>query len=105
MLRRILPCVLVSCGLVLSAPATGGAHNPGTDGGPISKGCKPIENRTIYVGATRISCTTARKIATGARRGKRYQNWSCGKAKGMTFGHCHGRGYARGAIVHWASND
>lgn len=105
MLRRIVPSALVACGLLLAAPASGGAHNPGSDGGPAQRGCKPIANRTVYVGATRISCTTARKIVTGARQGKRYQNWSCGRAKGAGFGHCHGRGYARGAIVHWAPND
>lgn len=105
MLRRIVPAVLVSCGLILAVPVGSGAHNAGSDGGPINKGCKPIANGTIYVGATRISCATARKIATGARQGKTYQNWSCGRAKGTGFGHCHGRGYARGAIVHWAVND
>jgi hypothetical protein len=37
---------------------------------------------------------------------KRFRHWRCpGARKGSGYGHCHGRGKRRGAIVHWGLND
>jgi hypothetical protein len=80
------------------------AHDPGTDGGPARRGCLPINNARIYVGATRVSCSIARQVAAGSLRGQRFERWRCTGLR-AGFGHCHGRGIRRGAIVHWAVND
>ena len=91
-------------GVVLFAPVAQ-AHMPGTDGGPAQRGCQPIGSGATYVGATRVSCTIAREVAAGVKRGQRFERWSCTWSAGRAFGHCHGRGIRRGGIVHWAVND
>lgn len=95
---------IVACALA-AAPSTSSAGSPGTDGGPASRGCTPVESATIYVGATRVSCSIARTVVVGARRGRTFERWSCGRARRASFGHCHGRGIRSGATVHWAVND
>ena len=82
-----------------------GANLPGTDGGPAEKGCEPVLNQSIYVGATNMACGNARRVAKrGVRGNDQYPKWRC-TGTGTTFGHCHGRGARRGKIAHWAVND
>lgn len=101
--RATVVIVLAMASTTLASPA--GAHAPGTDGGPANRGCKPIESGRIYVGATRVSCSIARQVAAGVRSGKSFERWKCTWSSGRVFGHCHGRGIRKGAVVHWAAND
>jgi hypothetical protein len=104
-LRRLTLCAALAA-LLLAAPA--GAHEPGTYGGVPDRACnKPAAKRMIVVGATDVSCRVARRVAAGVvRRGDRYARWRCpGARRGSGYGHCHGRGSRRGAIVHWGLND
>jgi hypothetical protein len=89
----------------LAVPASAAAHMPGTDGGPAQRGCQPVNDFGTYVGATRVSCSLARQVAAGVTRGQSFARWRCTWSAGRGFGHCHGRGIRRGAIVHWAVND
>jgi hypothetical protein len=90
--------------LVVALPAS--AHLPGTDGGPAQRGCAPVIDARYYVGATKVSCRVARKVARGVIQGRAFSRWGCTFARpGRGFGHCHGHGPRRGAIVHWAVND
>jgi hypothetical protein len=93
--------------LLLAAAPAANADDPGTYGGPADRFCGPAAGRLIVVGATRVSCRVARRVATGVvRGGKRFRRWRCpGARKGRAYGHCHGRGSRRGAIVHWGVND
>jgi hypothetical protein len=93
--------------LLLAFPAGAGAHDPGTYGGPADRVCGAAAGRLVTVGATRVSCRVARRVATGVvRRGRHDRRWRCpGARKGSAYGHCHGRGPRRGAIVHWGLND
>ena len=95
----------LAASLALAAPAS--AHDPGSYGGKADRTCGPAAGRTIEVGATTVSCRVARKVATGTvRDGRRFRRWRCPGAKqGSAYGHCHGRGPRRGAIVHWGLND
>lgn len=78
---------------------------PGTDGGPAERGCEPVLNATVYVGATNMGCSNARVVAKRAVRGNaQHRKWRC-TGVGSNFGHCHGRGPRAGKIVHWAVND
>jgi hypothetical protein len=45
--------------LLLAAPAAASADDPGTYGGPAKRLCGPAADRTITVGATRVSCRGA----------------------------------------------
>lgn len=101
--RATIVVVIAMAVPTLTAPA--GAHAPGTDGGPADRGCRPIEGGQIYVGATRVSCSIARQVAAGVRQGKSFERWRCTWSRGRVFGHCHGRGIRKGALVHWAAND
>jgi hypothetical protein len=103
--RRLTLIGLVA--LLLAAPATASADDPGTYGGPADRVCGPAAGETITVGATRVSCRVARRVAAGmVRDGKRFNRWRCpGARPGSPYGHCHGRGSRRGAIVHWGLND
>ena len=96
-------CSASSTGLAVGPAAA--AHDPGTDGGPADRGCRPVQAGATYVGATRVSCRIARKVAAGVKRGQRFTRWRCTWSGGRAFGHCHGRGIRRGGIVHWAVND
>jgi hypothetical protein len=91
---------------LLAAPA-GQAHDPGTYGGPADRLCRPVLGQAISVGATRVPCRIARRVAAGrVDDGASFKRWRCpGTRKGSAFGHCHGRGPRRGAIVHWGVND
>lgn len=102
--RRSIAALLASTVAVLACAVPAGAHDPGTDGGPAQRGCAPVMNQTVYVGATRVSCTIARTVAASSVRGQRFERWRC-TGVGNSFGHCHGRGIRSGAIVHWAVND
>jgi hypothetical protein len=89
----------------LSAPPAS-AHKPGTDGGPAQRGCAPVIQARLYVGATRVSCKVARDVAAGVIRGGSFTRWRCTFIRpSRGFGHCHGRGIRRGGIVHRAVND
>jgi hypothetical protein len=79
------------------------ADYPGTDGGPAEKGCKPVRGGMIYVGATNMSCDTARIVARKASKGGSPSLWRC-TGRGTSFGHCHGQWWRRGRTAHWASN-
>jgi hypothetical protein len=94
-------------GLTLTVPAGATADHPGTYGPPPDRVCGVAADRMLQVGATRVSCSIARKVATGiVRDGKRFERWRCpGARKGSGYGHCHGKGPRRGAIVHWGLND
>jgi len=96
MKRFVLICTLV---LTLTV-GTAGANDPNSTGVP-DKGCDPIENNSIYIGATKMSCSNATAIAKKGIRGNEPRRWSC-TGLGTTFGHCHG---SRGRIAHWAVND
>jgi hypothetical protein len=93
--------------LALAVPAGAGAHEPGTYGGPADRLCRPVLGDMIVVGATKVRCRVARRVAARrVRDGARFRSWRCpGTRKGSAFGHCHGKGARRGAIVHWALND
>jgi hypothetical protein len=93
--------------LALAAPASAGAHDPGTYGGVSDRTCGVAADRMLQVGATRVSCRVARRVAAGVvRGGDHYRRWRCpGAREGSGYGHCHGRGSRRGAIVHWGLND
>jgi hypothetical protein len=80
------------------------SHRPGTDGGPADKGCKPVRGGKIYVGATNMSCDTARVVARKASKGNEPSGWRC-TGVGTSFGHCHGQGGRKGRTAHWAVND
>ncbi len=95
-----LTCIVV---LLVAVPAS--AHKPGTDGGPAQRGCQPVFAFSTYVGATNVSCSIARLVTRGVKRGQSFDRWRCTWSSGRAFGHCHGRGIRRGAIVHWAVND
>jgi hypothetical protein len=99
--------VVALVGLLLAVPAGASADHPGTYGGPADRLCGSAAGRMITVGATRVSCRVARRVATGVvRDGRRFGRWRCpGALKGSGYGHCHGRGSRRGAIVHWGLND
>jgi hypothetical protein len=102
-MNRLLLLLLATA--VLAVPAASLAHAPGTDGGPADQGCAPIANAGIYVGASDVSCSVARRVARNARRGGHNPNrWFC-RGSTASFGHCHGIGVRRGATVHWAVND
>jgi hypothetical protein len=102
MRTRFLAAAAATAVMAVAVPAA--AHSPGTDGGPAQRGCRPVNNARIYVGATRVSCGLARQVAAGSVRGQRFERWRCTGVR-RSFGHCHGRGIRRGAIVHWAVND
>ena len=105
-MMRIGTVVVVAAVTIAAAMPPGtAAHRPGTDGGPAQRGCRPINGGRTYVGATRVSCTLARVVVSGIGRGQSFERWSCTWLSRTSFGHCHGRGIRRGAIVHWAVND
>jgi hypothetical protein len=91
--------------LLVVQPAAG--HDPGTYGGQAERLCRPVLGQAISVAATRVSCRIARRVAAGrVRDGASFRRWRCpGTREGSAFGHCHGHGPRRGAIVHWAVND
>jgi hypothetical protein len=99
--------VLIAVVLLFAVPAAAGAHDPGTYGGPADRLCRPALGGSISVGATRVSCRTARRVAARrVRDGERFRRWRCpGTRQGSGYGHCHGKGSRRGAIVHWGVND
>jgi hypothetical protein len=103
MLKTLIGVVLV----LLALPAGAAAHDPGTYGGPADRLCRPVLGKSISVGATRVSCRTARRVAARrVREGERFRRWRCpGTRRGSAYGHCHGKGSRRGAIVHWGVND
>lgn len=95
--------ILLAIAMAMTPAAV--AHSPGTDGGPILRGCKPVQSGQTYVGATRVSCSIAREVVLGVKRGQRFDRWRCTWSGGKAFGHSHGRGIRAGGIVHWAVND
>jgi hypothetical protein len=101
------PTFAVVVALLLAFPPAAGAHDPGTYGGPAERVCGPAAEQRIAVGATRVSCRVAWRVAAGVvRGGDHYRRWRCpGADEGSAYGHCHGRGSRRGAIVHWGLND
>jgi len=104
-LRRLAaPAALVALLVVLPGAQ---AHAPGTYGGPAQKLCGATMGGSLSVGATRVSCRAARRVALRrVRDGRRMRHWRCpGTRRGSAYGHCHGKGPRRGAIVHWGVND
>jgi hypothetical protein len=100
--RRIVAAVVVALGVGASIA---GADMPGTDGGPAERGCKPVIDQAYYVGATKMGCNNARRVAKrGIRGNDQRPKWKC-TGVGTGFGHCHGRGARQGKIAHWAVND
>jgi hypothetical protein len=103
--RHPIICAALVALLLPALPAA--AHEPGTYGGESERFCGPAAERMIVVGATDVSCRVARRVAAGVvRGGDHYRRWRCpGAREGSGYGHCHGRGSRRGAIVHWGLND
>jgi hypothetical protein len=96
-MRFVLAFVLIATA-ALAVAAVSAAHRPGTDGGPAERGRAPIFGGATYVGVTNVSCRVARKVARGVINGRAFSRWSCAQPSG-SFGHCHGRGLRRGAMV------
>lgn len=94
----------VCLAVMLGSTSPASADRPHTDGGPAERGCAPIFQGATYVGATNVSCRVARKVGRGVINGRFFKRWACARPVG-SFGHCHGRGVRRGAVVHWAVND
>lgn len=53
MTRR--PTIVTLCAGALALPADGPADDAGTDGCPAQRGCTPVADGSIHVGATRVS--------------------------------------------------
>ena len=100
---RTLLILVVSLALAATAPAAFG-HRPGSDGGGGKRSCGTLQNVSKFgpvgVGATKVRCRTARRVARKSVRGRRVRGWRC-TGRGTRFGHCHGRGARRGKSVHW----
>jgi hypothetical protein len=101
---RFVATSVMFMSFALATPATSAAHRPHTDGGPADRGCAPVFGGATYVGATDVSCRVARKVVRGTLNGRTFSRWACAQPP-SSFGHCHGRGLQRGAMVHWAVND
>ena len=98
-----LACLVLALAL-LCFGAGASAHRPGSDGGTAKKDCGVIRDVSEFgdvgVGATRVKCRIARKVARGSVRGESFTRWRC-SGQNTRFGHCHGRGVREGGIVHW----
>jgi hypothetical protein len=94
--------LIVTLALVAASPVAFG-HRPGTDGGGGKRSCGTLQNVSQFgpvgVGATKVRCRTARRVARRSVRNRRTRGWRC-TGRGTRFGHCHRRG-ARRKIVHW----
>ena len=105
-MRSITLLALTVClALVAAAPVAFG-HRPGSDGGGGKKSCGVLPNASkhgpVAVGATKVRCKRARRIARRSVRGNKVTGWRC-TGRGTRFGHCHGRGARKGKSVHWAA--
>ena len=101
---RVVPILAAVPTVCLLGTGVAFAGPPGTDGGPAQKGCEPVIKKRYYVGATKISCGKARRVAKRAIRGNaQKKKWRC-TGVGTGFGHCHRRGNSK-KIAHWAVND
>jgi hypothetical protein len=103
--RKLLVLLVAAAALaVLGSGSVATAHLPGSDGGPAKRNCGVITGVSKYgsvgVGATRVRCRVARRVARGSVRRETFPRWRC-TGKGTRFGHCHGRGAYEGAKVHW----
>ena len=101
----VMRALLVSClavALLASVPGAA-AHRSGSDGGPAERGCGVLRGVSPFgpvgVGATRVKCRTARRVARASVKGQRLERWRC-TGRRTRFGHCHRRGASR-RIVHW----
>jgi hypothetical protein len=96
--------IVLASVLALSGTGAAWAHRPGSDGGAAQRSCGALSGVSRFgpvgVGATRTSCRIARQVAAGSVRGRRFSRWRCTGMR-TRFGHCHGRGVRRGAVVHW----
>jgi hypothetical protein len=102
---RILTPLILIVALALAAPIAFG-HQPGSDGGGGKKPCgllpKVSSQGPVAVGATKVKCKTARKVARKSVRGRKAKGWRC-SGRGTRFGHCHGKGARRGKSIHWTA--
>jgi hypothetical protein len=100
-MRRTAIAALI---LAAALPVSAHGHLPGSDGGAAGKSCGVLrgvsEFGPVGVGATKMRCRVARRVARRSVRGESVQGWRC-TGKGSRFGHCHGRGARRGKIAHW----
>jgi len=96
--------VLMTVVAVFGGSAVATAHRPGSDGGTAKKDCGVLKNVSEFgpvgVGATRVKCRIARRVARGSVKGQSFSRWRC-TGENTRFGHCHGRGIREGAKVHW----
>lgn len=103
-MRRPLIALAAGALLTFAAAPAAAAHHPGTEGSP-ARACGKMQVRgaTVAIGATRVQCRVARKAARRVLLGgRRLRRWPCrGVPSGAGFGHCHGTGPRRRAIVHW----
>lgn len=101
-MRRLVAVSSVAA-LLAVAPAAPG-HAPSSDGGGGDKSCRGLPNASPFgpvgVGATKVRCRVARRVARESVRGRRVSGWAC-TGRATRFGHCHGRGARRGKSVHW----
>ena len=90
--------------LALALATSASAHRPGSDGGPAKRDCGTLtgvsEFGPVGVGATKVRCRIARRVARGSVTNETFTRWRC-TGRGTRFGHCHGRGIREGATVHW----
>ena len=95
--------LIIALALLVFATASS-AHQPGSDGGGGSKACGVLTGVSKFgpvgVGATKVRCRVARRVARRSVRNKRTRGWRC-TGRGTRFGHCHGKGRRRGKSVHW----
>jgi hypothetical protein len=100
-MRRIALIALV---VLAALPAAAAGHLPGSDGGGGEKSCGVLrgvsEFGPVGVGATKMRCRVARRVARRSVQGDTLTRWRC-TGRGTRFGHCHGRGALRGKIAHW----
>jgi hypothetical protein len=73
---------------------------PGTDGGPADRSCGVLGDVSPYgpvgVGATKVKCGNARRVARRSVKGEDVDGWQC-TGVGTRFGHCH----RKKKIAHW----
>ena len=99
-MRKLTFLIIV---LTLALATSVSAHRPGSDGGAAKRDCGTITGVSDFgpvgVGATKVRCRTARRVARGSVKGETFARWRC-TGRGTRFGHCHRRGDGT-RLVHW----
>jgi hypothetical protein len=95
--------VAIGAAVMAMCAGTAFAHPWTPENGP-ARDCRTVLDGAVYVGATKMGCEKARRVAKRALRGNEPDGWRC-TGVGTPFGHCHGKGPRRGKIAYWAVND